>query len=551
MGRNGARIRAARLSAVALVAMVGAFSADAGAAPGPSPDDRGRGTAWEGLASGRAEHRCWGAFEIRGRSGEVLGCTHGPDAAPAGFDVQRRRSAGDLAVDAAALPKPVAGPGTNGDGIACIGDGSSGYRIEAIYAVAAGVTDRFDQIAPLVQSTYAPYVEWQYLTSAAQTGAEAHVPFVTSAGSGCALTVRHEVLTATGDDNLSNTITELKGKGYNRIDRRYMVFMDANVLCGIGQIYRDNQPGQTNANNGFYTAFGRSDNGCWGYAEGHELMHNLGGVQPEAPHATPGFHCWDESDQMCYDDDGSGPVVMQSVCPTHDERTFDCNHDDYFYGGTPTAGSWLSTHWNTYNSRFVSRAPLAPPGNVAPTVDAGPNRSVSLGTAASLDGTVTDDGLPAGGPVTQTWATVAGPGSVTFASPTSVDTTATFSAAGTYTLSLTATDTQLSAGDTVTVTVTDPNASVTQTFSGSFNKNRRSVTHTFPSGAGTVTVTVNGPSNRTVTANLYAAGGTTSLGSSSGTGTRSFTVANVAAGSYRLVVAGTSGSYTASVTHPA
>src|SRR3712207_6942838 len=52
------------------------------------------------------------------------------------------------------------------------------------------------------------------------------------------------------------------------------------------QIYRDSQPGQTNANNGSYTAFARADAGCWGYAEGHELMHNLGGVQPEDRKST-------------------------------------------------------------------------------------------------------------------------------------------------------------------------------------------------------------------------------------------------------------------------
>ena len=172
------------------------------------------------------------------------------------------------------------------------------------------------------------------------------------------MVVRKEVLSATADDNFANTMTELKARGYNRADRRYMVWMDANVLCGIGQIYRDSQPGQANANNGYYTAFGRVDAGCWGYAEAHELMHNLGGVQPDAPHATPNFHCRDESDEMCYDDDGSGPVVMQSVCAGRDGRLFDCNHDDYFLAGTPAAGSWLSTHWNTYNSRFLLRGPL-------------------------------------------------------------------------------------------------------------------------------------------------------------------------------------------------
>jgi hypothetical protein len=280
-------------------------------------------------------------------------------------------------------------------------------------------------------------------------------------------------------------------------------------------------------------------------------MHNLGGVQPDAPHATPNFHCRDEADEMCYDDDGSGPVVMQSVCSGRDGRLFDCNHDDYFLAGAPPTGSWLSTHWNTYNSRFLLRGPLGgttTPTNLAPTVDAGPNRSVQIGQQAALDGTVSDDGRPAGAAVTAAWARAAGPGTVTFASPGSVDTTAGFSVAGTYTLSLTASDTQLSASDTMTVTVTDPNAAVTDNFSGSFSYFRRSVTHSFASGAGAMSVTVRGPSNVTVTATLQAPDGTV-LGRTSGTGTRTMTASGPVRGTYRLVVSGTSGSYTASVTH--
>ena len=38
------------------------------------------------------------------------------------------------------------------------------------------------------------------------------------------------------------------------------------------------------------------------------------GVQPDAPNATPGYHCTDEYDEMCYDD-GSGSS-MRSICPT-------------------------------------------------------------------------------------------------------------------------------------------------------------------------------------------------------------------------------------------
>ncbi len=537
-------IGAAALAAAALAGI----TPGAGAAQATAPQDRARGMVWDGLVPGRAENRCLGLFEIRGRADEVLGCTHGPDPAPPGVDVRVPVETGTLAGTAAALPAPSPGPGTNGNGIACTGDGTTGYRVEAIYATAGG-TDRYAEISPLIQTSYAPFIEWQYRTSAAETGGEVHVPFVTAADAGgCSVVVRREVLSSTADDSFSNTMTELRARGYTRADRRYMVWMDSNVLCGIGQVYRDSQSGQANANNGYYTAFARADAGCWGYAEAHEIMHNLGGVQPDAPNATPNFHCRDENDDMCYDDDGSGPVVMQSVCPTRDSRLFDCGQDDYFLAGVPASGSYLATHWNTYNSRFLVRGALGEPTNVAPTVDAGPNRSIQLGQQAALDGTITDDGRPTGAVVTQTWAKAAGPGAVTFAAPGSVDTTAGFSLAGTYTLSLSASDTQLSASDTMTVTVTDPNAPVTETFSGSFSNRKRSITHNFVSSAGVMTVTVNGPSRKTVTATLYAPDGAV-LGQSSGTGTRTFTVSGPVRGTYRVVMSGSSGSYTTTVQH--
>ena len=144
----------------------------------------------------------------------------------------------------------------------------------------------------------------------------------------------------------------------------------------------------------------------------------------------------------------------------------------------------------------------------------------------------------------------AGPGTVTFASPTSVDTTAGFSVAGTYTLSLTASDSQLSASDTMTVTVTAASTTVTDSFNGSFNWFRRSVTHNFASGAGAMTLTVRGPTSTSVTATLYAPDGTV-LGRTAGAGTRTVTATGPVRGTYRLVVTGTSNSYTATVQHAA
>jgi hypothetical protein len=55
--------------------------------------------------------------------------------------------------------------------------------------------------------------------------------------------------------------------------------------------------------------------------------------------------------------------------------------------------------------------------------------------------------------VTTTWSAVSGPGTVTFADASALATTATFSAAGSYVLRLTANDSALSGSDDVTITV--------------------------------------------------------------------------------------------------
>jgi hypothetical protein len=89
-----------------------------------------------------------------------------------------------------------------------------------------------------------------------------------------------------------------------------------------------------------------------------------------------------------------------------------------------------------------------------PTVDAGPDQTISLPSVATLDGTVSDDGLPdPPATVTTTWSKVSGPGTVTFGDASQVDTTAAFSEAGTYVLRLTADDSEAAASDEVTIEV--------------------------------------------------------------------------------------------------
>ena len=82
-----------------------------------------------------------------------------------------------------------------------------------------------------------------------------------------------------------------------------------------------------------------------------------------------------------------------------------------------------------------------------------PDQAVTLPAAAPLSGTVTDDGVTGRRSTTQ-WSKTSGPGTVTFGNADrALDTSASFSAAGTYVLTLTANDGELSASDTVTVVV--------------------------------------------------------------------------------------------------
>jgi hypothetical protein len=327
----------------------------------------GAGSAGEGgpdpaqaLRPGRGA--CGHLFEIVLPAGGVM-CTHGPDPAPTGidytkpFDPAKPRRVGLL------FPEPqMAGAGTPASASGpprarCYGDGTSGDRVQAVYARPANHPDRYAQVVGSIQQ-WAADMDAVFQASADKTGSVRHVRFVTDPG--CNVIVDNVVLSNNGADNLEATTTELAAKGYNRFDRKYVVWMDATELCGIAAYYIDENPGQSNFNNGVTGVPGpvaRIDSGCWGLAsqggsvEAHELMHSLGAVMPGAPHASPAGHCDDGSDRMCYLD---GTVVtLLSICPTPAGAIFDCGDDDYF-NPRPPAGSYLAQNWNSANSAFLA-----------------------------------------------------------------------------------------------------------------------------------------------------------------------------------------------------
>ena len=96
--------------------------------------------------------------------------------------------------------------------------------------------------------------------------------------------------------------------------------------------------------------------------------------------------------------------------------------------------------------------------NQPPTVNAGSDQTITLPNVADLDGSASDDALPAPpGAVTTLWSQVGGPGAVTFGDAGAIATTASFSTAGSYTLRLTVNDCALSNSDDVDVTVNPGN----------------------------------------------------------------------------------------------
>ena len=468
-------------------------------------DDRARGLVFTGLRPGAHDGPCGGGLEIPLASDKVL-CTHGPDAAPAGVTVGEPRSVDDLVRATLQLPEVAAsqaqGRAATGAGtasaeaaasavaasagpITCVGDGVSGNRVQAIYAVAADRPDRFGEIAPLIEQ-WAGYTDSVFAISAAQTGGTRHVRYVTNPD--CTLDVEKVVLSAAGDDNIMNTINEMVDLGYNRSDRKYLIWMDATMYCGIAQIFHDDRPGQDNLSN-VRSGYARVDQNCWGAAysvEAHELVHSLGGVQPSAPHGTDRFHCTDEEDRMCYKD--ATDVVLSFDCPLENAYYLDCNHDDYFHSHPP-AGSYLATHWNVADSSFLFRGPIDDPANAPPVVDAGPDQTSAPDAATELAGVVTDDGLPGAGLVSS-WRVVEGPGEALFADASSPNTRVTFTAPGSYQLELRATDGELSASDTMAVSVIaadggEPTQVVT-TFEDSLNRKHPTRSYDVTLGQGDV-----------------------------------------------------------------
>ena len=111
---------------------------------------------------------------------------------------------------------------------------------------------------------------------------------------------------------------------------------------------------------------------------------------------------------------------------------------------------WQDVSGNDLHDGSVDCGSVA---NHAPVVNAGPDQTVKLPAQGTMQGSVTDDGLPTPPTLTSSWSQVSGPGTASFADPTDPTTSVTFPVDGTYVLRLTGDDGALQSLDDVTVTV--------------------------------------------------------------------------------------------------
>ncbi len=355
-----------------------------------------------GLVSATGAARAAQCDPLAADPGDPLACVvH--DEAPPGVDVRAPVSVSVLAGRPGATKAALGAAAPDSAQVPCDGDGSSGARVQAVYVYDASAApgtpraDRFEMLHPHLQR-WAAGVDAVYSASAARTGGVRHVRYVTEpdGDGGCrpsflSFGLSSAAMISPGLDAIRG---ELIMAGLVSPDRKYLIWADTSVICGVASVYgqgslggRYSTPAQNNYNNGTVgPSFARIDSACWGMAESteaHELTHMLGATLDSSPHHSAAYHCTDEADLMCYDDDFAGPVSVVEVCPPEQAVLLDCNGDDYF-STHPRPGSWLSQNWNVADSRFLI----------------GGGDGTLAGTRGTIDAVVTVAPAPAGLPAT-------------------------------------------------------------------------------------------------------------------------------------------------------
>jgi hypothetical protein len=281
---------------------------------------------------------------------------------------------------AAAPPEPWCGSRRTADDRRHAAFGAA-PTIKVVYAHPAGRPDRLRHFAPVLQATAAAVA--RYVADA--SGRRKTVRF--DLGTRCgprlldvqSVRLRHRAAFYRGDDGLpavdAGTPLRAELRRATRATRhrqKFLVYADGlhpappgslDVSGQTDDLPQDSRPGRRNAaNRGGSLAVVFGPGGAVppatrdGFATAmfaHELLHALGAVQRDAPHATAGGHCYDGADVLCYRDRTAlSALYTERDCPAAPMPPLDCGGDDYF-NPVPPPGSYLARHWNVYDSAYL------------------------------------------------------------------------------------------------------------------------------------------------------------------------------------------------------
>ena len=164
------------------------------------------------------------------RAGAMVACLHGNDVPPPGVSLFERPTLQELEARSslgspsprlrgvASLEQATEEAAAGGSAaLPCIGDGTSGKRIQAIYARAADQPDAYSTVLASLRQ-WAVEMDHAVWVSAGQTGGGRRLRFVTNQA--CELAVDRVVLSAQGDDSFSQMSSELRALGYTRSERK-------------------------------------------------------------------------------------------------------------------------------------------------------------------------------------------------------------------------------------------------------------------------------------------------------------------------------------------
>ena len=289
-------------------------------------------------------------------AGQVVQRTHGPDGAPAVAPVARAAAAAS-AVDWCANTDPAANQFQNGE-----------YRYHAVYAYPADRPSRLAAIgaqleqdafgaSALLEHEYARAIRFDVGTPCGPGQldiSEVQLPFTEAQLAGLAAADRtatfDAVAPALAERGFAVAPNDAGVDQLMPLKDNFLVWLDGPGpprACGQGTALLDSTRSETNLNNlggKLALIFRDGRDFCGADVIRHEIGHNLGALQPDAPNTTDGVHCNDAfEDTMCAWESAAvagGPF---------NGLYFDYGNDDYW---DPPQGAPLG--WWTVNlNRFL------------------------------------------------------------------------------------------------------------------------------------------------------------------------------------------------------